>query len=55
MTSTPDTGPDDAVARDCKRPGCGNAIPPGAGRGRHRVFCGDDCDGYLELSRQAGP
>jgi len=42
MTSTPGTGPA-AVARDCKRPGCGNVIPPGAGRGRHRVFCGEDC------------
>ena len=33
---TPGTG-------ECKRPGCGNAVPPGIGRGRHRVFCGDDC------------
>ncbi len=42
MTSTPDTGTA-AVARDCKRPGCGSVIPPGAGRGRHRVFCSDEC------------
>ena len=32
-----------AGTAECKRPGCGNLIPPGAGRGRHRVFCGDDC------------
>ena len=28
---------------ECKRPGCGSAVPPGTGRGRHRVFCSDDC------------
>jgi hypothetical protein len=33
----------DAGTLICKRPGCGNAVPPGSGRGRHRVFCGDDC------------
>jgi len=27
----------------CKRPGCGTPLPPGTGRGRHRVFCSDDC------------
>ena len=40
MTQTADAGTGTA---ECKRPGCGNLIPPGAGRGRHRVFCGDDC------------
>jgi len=33
----------DSTAQECKRPGCGNAVPPGAGRGRHRVFCSDEC------------
>ena len=33
----------DGTAQECKRPGCGNAVPPGTGRGRHRVFCSDDC------------
>jgi hypothetical protein len=33
----------DGTAQVCKRPGCGNAVPPGAGRGRHRVFCSDEC------------
>jgi hypothetical protein len=42
MTSTQDAGT--AVGTpECKRPGCGNAVPPGTGRGRHRVFCSDDC------------
>jgi chromosome segregation ATPase len=27
----------------CRRPGCGNPVPPSAGRGRPRVFCGDSC------------
>jgi hypothetical protein len=36
-----------AAAQDCKRPGCGNALPPGTGRGRHLVFCSDDCARYL--------
>jgi hypothetical protein len=42
MTSLPlpDTAPDTG---ECKRPGCTNTVPPGAGRGRHRVFCSDDC------------
>src|ERR1039458_5317131 len=38
MTQTEDQG-----TAECKRPGCGSAVPPGAGRGRHRVFCSDDC------------
>ena len=42
MTATQDAGPATA-AQECKRPGCGNALPPGGGRGRHRVFCSDDC------------
>src|SRR5215469_1848138 len=42
MTSTPGAGTH-ASAPECKRPGCGNAVPPGTGRGRHRVFCSDDC------------
>jgi hypothetical protein len=40
MTITHDTGPG---TRECKRPGCGNLIPPGSGPGRNRVFCGDEC------------
>jgi hypothetical protein len=32
-----------AAAAACKRPGCGSPLPPGTGRGRHRVFCSDDC------------
>jgi hypothetical protein len=40
MTQATDAGPG---TQECKRPGCGNLIPPGAGRGRHRVFCSDDC------------
>lgn len=27
----------------CKRPGCGNPLPESSGRGRRRVFCGDEC------------
>ena len=42
MTATQDAVPG-AAAPECKRPGCQNSVPPGAGRGRHRVFCGDDC------------
>src|SRR5260370_19763389 len=38
MTQTADQG-----TAECKRPGCGSAVPPGAGRGRHRVFCSDEC------------
>lgn len=34
---------DPATTRTCKRPGCGNPIPAGTGRGRSRVFCSDDC------------
>jgi colicin import membrane protein len=40
MTSTPHAG---AGTPACKRPGCDNTLPAGAGRGRHRVFCSDDC------------
>jgi hypothetical protein len=40
MTQTADTVPG---TLECKRPGCGNTLPPGGGRGRHRVFCSDDC------------
>ncbi len=42
MTATQDAVPA-AAAQECKRPGCQNAVPPGAGRGRHRLFCSDDC------------
>jgi colicin import membrane protein len=42
MTSTQDAVTA-AGTQECKRPGCGNPVPPGAGRGRHRVFCGEDC------------
>lgn len=40
MTQSADAAPG---TPECKRPGCGNLIPPGAGRGRHRVFCSDNC------------
>jgi len=40
MTTTQDAGPG---TPECKRPGCGNPLPPDGGRGRHRVFCSDDC------------
>jgi hypothetical protein len=39
--------------RVCKRPGCGDMVPVPA-RGRTRLFCGDACGRYLELSRQPG-
>jgi hypothetical protein len=42
MTIVPEPGAD-GTAQECKRPGCGSAVPPGTGRGRHRVFCSDDC------------
>ena len=40
MTQETDAG---AGTRECKRPGCPNALPPDGGRGRHRVFCSDEC------------
>jgi hypothetical protein len=44
MTSTSEAeGTVTATAAVCKRPGCGRTLPPGTGRGRHRVFCSDDC------------
>jgi len=44
MTTTSEAnGAGTVTAVLCKRPGCGNPLPPGTGRGRHRVFCGDDC------------
>jgi hypothetical protein len=47
MTSQPPAaGPGQPPAAQppatCRRPGCGNALPP-PGRGRARVFCSDDC------------
>ena len=40
MATTPGSA---AGQRECKRPGCGNPLPADGGRGRHRVFCSDEC------------
>jgi len=47
-------GSGDAAPRRCKRPGCGNLVPP-PGRGRTRLFCGDVCSRrFHNAARSAG-
>jgi hypothetical protein len=37
----------------CRRPGCGTALPAHEGRGRPKIYCGDECASLFVSERRA--